>query len=304
MAANSEDQVCVFLWALPRSMSTAMTKCMSFVDGIQIWHEPYLYSYHNEKFKDPVVIEKMRKMGMDLEGLEKTYKEIIKDEPAGKRIRNNLFSFPWVKKQLETQDPDKKFIFVKDMAHVLNNKYDYLRKARKFRHTFLIRHPSRMYPSFKNMMFITMSEDEKSKADILRDVLLYDVDKIYKYTYDLWKYTQQNFDPDAIIIDGTELATYPEKLLPKYFEAVGIPFKEKYLTWSASPDVMKEWKAALEEVTYVYRAGIVKRAMESSHFIAPDNEAPPRADMTPDVIKCVEESLPYFNEMFEQRIRP
>lgn len=302
--ANGKDQVCVFLWALPRSVSTAMTKCMSFVDGVQIWHEPYMYSYHNEKLRDPLVIEKMAKFGMDFQRMEEMLKAMCENVPVGKRMKNELFSFPWVKKQLETQDVDKKVIFIKDMAHLLNNKYEHLPTARKYRHTFLIRDPCRMYPSFRNMMFQNLPEDKKSKMDVISDGIMYDVDKIYKYTYDLWKYTQQNLDPNAIIIDGTELATYPEKLLPKYFEAVGIAFEERYLTWDPSPNVIMEWKAALEPLIAAYKTNVIKSAVDSSHFIAPDKEAPSRTDMTPDVIKCIEESLPYYNEMFGQRIKP
>ncbi|KAJ8045820.1 hypothetical protein HOLleu_08914 [Holothuria leucospilota] len=281
-----------------------MTKCMSFVDGVQIWHEPYLYSYHNEKFRDPVVIEKMAEFGMNFHEMEKMLKSMMEKVTVGKRMKNELFSFPWVKKQLETQDPDKKVIFIKDMAHILNNRYEHLPTVRKYRHTFLIRDPSRMYASFKNMMLKTMPEDKKSKMDIISDSIVYDVDKIYKYTFDLWKYTQQNLDPNAIIIDGTELATYPEKLLPKYFEAVGIPFEEKYLTWDSSPDVITEWKAALEPLIGAYYMNVIKSAVDSSQFIAPDKEPPSRADMTPDIVKCIDESLPYYNEMFEKRMKP
>lgn len=302
--AHRENQVCVFLWALPRSVSTALTKCMSFVDGVQVWNEPYLYSHHNEKYQDPVALEKMAKVGMNFQDVEKILKPIIDSVPVGKRMKNALFTFSWVKNQLETQDPEKEVIFVKDMAHVLNNKYEYLPTARKFRHTFLIRHPSRMYPSFRKMMLATMSEDKRSAADIVLDVPLYEVDKIYKYAYDLWKYTKQNLDPNAIVIDGTELATYPEKLLPKYFEAVGISFKEKYLTWDPSPDIITDWKTALEPVVAVYHFGFIKSAVDSSHFIAPDEKASSPDDMTPDVIKCIDESLPYYNEMFKHRIKP
>ncbi|KAJ8045819.1 hypothetical protein HOLleu_08913 [Holothuria leucospilota] len=68
-----------------------MTKCMSFVDGVQIWHEPYMYSYHNEKFRDPLVIEKMAKFGMDFQRMEEMLKAMCENVPVGKRMKNELF---------------------------------------------------------------------------------------------------------------------------------------------------------------------------------------------------------------------
>ena len=91
MTAKNEDQVCVFLWALPRSVSTAMTKCMSFVEGVQIWHEPYLTSHQNEKFRDLVVIEKMSNMGMNFEEMGKIMKPVLENVSVGKRIQHDLF---------------------------------------------------------------------------------------------------------------------------------------------------------------------------------------------------------------------
>ncbi len=32
----------VMLWCMPRSMSTAFLKCMTYVPGTQAWYEPYL----------------------------------------------------------------------------------------------------------------------------------------------------------------------------------------------------------------------------------------------------------------------
>ena len=31
------------LWCVPRSGSTALTKCLSFIDGIETWFEPFCY---------------------------------------------------------------------------------------------------------------------------------------------------------------------------------------------------------------------------------------------------------------------
>ena len=33
------------LWCVPRSISTAFCKCVSFIEDIEVWFEPYCYSY-------------------------------------------------------------------------------------------------------------------------------------------------------------------------------------------------------------------------------------------------------------------
>ena len=34
----------VMIWCAPRTMSTALLKCLSFYDGVETWFEPYHYS--------------------------------------------------------------------------------------------------------------------------------------------------------------------------------------------------------------------------------------------------------------------
>ena len=43
MAGNDElsGESRTMLWCVPRSGSTALTKCLSFIDGIEVWFEPY-----------------------------------------------------------------------------------------------------------------------------------------------------------------------------------------------------------------------------------------------------------------------
>lgn len=50
------NRIC--LWSHPRTLSTAFEKCISFIDGAQIWHEPYVACYLNKLFTDPKTLEK------------------------------------------------------------------------------------------------------------------------------------------------------------------------------------------------------------------------------------------------------
>ena len=38
-----------FLWCVPRVTSTALTKCLSFIEEIDVWFEPYLYAYRTAR---------------------------------------------------------------------------------------------------------------------------------------------------------------------------------------------------------------------------------------------------------------
>ena len=37
------------LWCVPRAISSAFAKCLSFIDGSEVWFEPYTYSYAARK---------------------------------------------------------------------------------------------------------------------------------------------------------------------------------------------------------------------------------------------------------------
>lgn len=40
-----QPEVRVIVWSLPRTISTVLTKCVSFVDGINVHLEPYGYAH-------------------------------------------------------------------------------------------------------------------------------------------------------------------------------------------------------------------------------------------------------------------
>ncbi|KAJ8039901.1 hypothetical protein HOLleu_14052 [Holothuria leucospilota] len=68
MTTNDARPLRVFQWIVPRSGSTAFTKCMSFVDDTEVWMEPYYTCVLNETVKNPEwgvgipAMDKMRAM--------------------------------------------------------------------------------------------------------------------------------------------------------------------------------------------------------------------------------------------------
>ena len=45
---KGNDALRIMFWAVPRSASTVFAKFMTFVDNVEVWHEPYVLSYLNE----------------------------------------------------------------------------------------------------------------------------------------------------------------------------------------------------------------------------------------------------------------
>lgn len=67
----------VFLWSLPRTCSTVLLKCMSFVEGCAAWMEPYNMCYLNSTHynpdylkEDPDMIAYWKRIDPVLESLE------------------------------------------------------------------------------------------------------------------------------------------------------------------------------------------------------------------------------------------
>lgn len=88
----------------------------------------------------------------------------------------------------------------------------------------------------------------------------------------LWKYVLAKFEPNPVIIDSGDFCRHPDKVLPKLFKAMGIPFDVKYLSWNGDEEILKTWKGS----TGGMEAGRVmksyNRAFKSSSFVPPWEE--------------------------------
>ena len=195
------------------------------------------------------------------------------------------------------------------MAHAVDkNAYDLIPDG--YTHAFLIRHPLRVFSSFRKAMFAQFSvlgllsgeaTDEKT-FDIGRHFPFMDQSGlIFKSMYDLWKLVCEKTDSTPIVIDGDDLMANPGKILPKYCRAVGLPYSESLLKWDASTKGVNDWKFGAKDAinSFVY---VFERALKSSEF-HPPNPMPDRDQVTPDVIRCADQMMPYYNEMYAARIK-
>ena len=219
----------------------------------------------------------------------------------------SVCSYDWVKKTLEADYPGKKLIFCKDMVFGVDGKYHVLPKG--FRHTFIIRDPTKMFFSTRKMMMKMMViPKEQEEAFRLTDISsdIFPPKYYFGEMVDLMHYLKENgMESNPIVIDADDLQNNPESVLRQYFEAIGIPFSKDLLKWQAGEEITKTWIAAKQiiQMNQLDRGGFYGKALTSSEF-GPSAPAPDKSKLTPDVIKCAEEAQKYYKELYDMRIKP
>lgn len=317
MADFNKDQTRIFLWIIPRSNSTALTKCMSFVDDLQIWMEPYMACFLNEAFGNPDFkkgdpnMDRSREIWMKNEETE-TMKR-IRAEMVERIARNpgviaqQDISYAWVKEQLEKPEPGKKCTFIKDQSGAIADYLWYLPEV-PCRHTFLIRHPRELFISLKESVSKRVNFDEIpwDKYHLGNMFPLLNCNELYETHYKMWKHFSRDPDSDPIILDAYDLVSQPEVVLPKFFQRLGIPFKPSYLEWDSDDAILETWKGSADMVFLEAKTITTARATRSSRFIPPTGPrgtpSKPELRITEELQEYIETSMPFYEEMYKNRI--
>lgn len=294
---NDDAPPRIFLWCVPRSCSTALTKMMSFVDGAEIWFEPYVMSWHR-KFNWFELVEKPEVATAMKETLA-SYANSIPKSKWGNMRPWSSFSYEPNKLIFERkpQNPETKFIFIKDMAFAIDGQFEYLPETVPSKHVFLIRHPHRFLPSYRAAMrkLLTLSPTEEYKHGDSDMVL--QGDKGTDQVFSVWKYIRENIDPNPIVVDTEDILKNPSAILPKLFHNLGITWKDSYLKWKEDKSVMRTWISGLEYIGSEASNGMFERALSSGHFISDDKPLLQKNDMHPDIAKFVDRFMPGYTEM-------
>ena len=179
-----------------------------------------------------------------------------------------------------------------------------------FQHTFLIRHPRRVFYSnrkamIKHLIDQSLLDVDADSFDLERDDPLMTPGLMYKEIYDLWQFIRAHVHSDPIIIDGDDLLAKPDEILPKYCRAIGIPYNESLLQWDSSPEATKMWKTPIgpdDDIQTTFMS-FFQTSMNSSQFFPP-SKMPSLEEVTHDVIRCTDDVMSYYNEMYEARLKP
>ncbi|XP_070580528.1 uncharacterized protein [Ptychodera flava] len=213
-------------------------------------------------------------------GDERTFENKIASVPG--------YTFKNAIELLEADYPGKDVIFCKDMALCLDGKYD--RLAKGYIHTFLIRDPRQSIASVC-----------KARKVVNAPLLTFPPTGGVKQVYELHNYVTSTLNQQSIIIDASDLANQPEKIIRKYCEAVEIPYCDSYLNWK--PNNIGHWPAIwTNTLLRVY----FESAVESTHFKPTLNKDNPvdMSDLPHHAQLQVQAALPYYSELFEKRLKP
>ena len=139
----------------------------------------------------------------------------------------SLFRFPYIKEPLENPDPEKEVIFLKDIAYCIDGGYHFLPdKSCGYRHVFLLRHPRKVFASWRKAMLdlgqeLNGSDPNGTRSEsfhIIKDlpVVYAPPGRFFKELYDLWLHVKQNYDPNPVILDSDDLLSDPATMLPRF----------------------------------------------------------------------------------------
>ncbi|XP_072050584.1 uncharacterized protein [Amphiura filiformis] len=294
---SNEPKRRIFLWTAPRSLATVFTKCMSFVEGVQI-------------IKEPIMIADLRgpeSNAAEDDELQKTLKEgtlspEFKAEKDTLTYDDSIATFKWTKQMLESNFTGKSFVFVHDQAFCLRSNYDNI--PRGYTHTFLIRNPYRLFPSWKTTMVkLMLSLIDKPFADMPK--YLVPTKLYYGELYDLMVHVKEKLGQSPIVIDADDLQANPASVLRQYCHLLGLEYKESMLQWEVGNGITSTWivaKVSLQGNT-MEEGGYYEDAFKSTEF-HPPRALPSREQIAPDFLPLIDQCMPIYEQMYSMRIRP
>ncbi|XP_071492552.1 uncharacterized protein [Diadema antillarum] len=292
------------LWMTPRMISTAFAKCMSGIADCEVWFEPFVFCHVAAA---AMVAEGIREVPMSYEGNEREFGSIsskVAEMIASTNVVPERLAFATIQKRLE--DSPSRYVFSKDesIAMFSESRRQYLPKG--YRHAFIIRHPRLVYDSFRKAAFrasklngILKYNETEDTFDLRNYGDGFDVADTFRHHHDFWQYIRQNVDPSPLVISSEDLLNNPEKILPKFCEAMGYPYSESLLSWNASPDVIKTWKwPTAQEFS---NPSFLDTSIKSTHFVSP-KPVPAWEDLTEDIREMAKNAMPFYEEMYIHRL--
>ncbi|XP_071950276.1 uncharacterized protein [Antedon mediterranea] len=269
-----KKQVRVMLWCVPRSGSTAFIRCMSNRDDVKAFREMFVAC----SFFGP------------------DSKSCIADQ-LNAQVEDD-FTYQKVQRKLEAEY-DAPIIFAKDGAASIYGNYEALPKG--YTHTFLIKSPHKIHMS-KNAIFENAKKCFGNEGAIYKDSNKNNISGSPFYEMlELVKYVRDVLKQEVILLDGDDLITNPEAMMKKWCEAVGVPFKPDMMKWEKDGEIKWEMSEGHKMFMNIFPEAS-KNAFNSTGFstrVATDHS---KTDVPEDVRKCIEDSEPYYKELYKMRI--
>ncbi|XP_077870102.1 uncharacterized protein LOC144363043 [Saccoglossus kowalevskii] len=259
----------IILWTYARTRSTVFELSVSSVPTIKVFHEPYLTGLW---------------MGEEKE-----------HETSMPSVKGH--SKEDVKPLLEADYPGYEAIFVKDYAYALRGKTNYGFIPRGFVHTFLIRNPQAVVPSYYKRIKIDKETGLVLHDDVVKSTMALGGDP--KPLYELYQYVKEDLGQQAIVLDSDDLIESPRDMMKKYCNESGLPFAESMLNWK--PGNISHWPECYQgpEWSHYYQ-----RAIDSSSFVVNKHkvEQDNIQDLPEKLIQFIEKSKVVYEEMAKYKL--
>ncbi|XP_072030948.1 uncharacterized protein [Amphiura filiformis] len=266
----------VAAWCIPRSLSSVLTQSITSQGNAEVFFEYYATAAHG--------------------GPEKIFKT-----PGNmpNDVREPLHSFQYVKDQLEADYPSREIVFVKDMAYAVDGRYDKLPHG--YIHTFLTRHPGRVFPSLVRLA--------ASFPPMLGEVKYHEISpspgQSYKEQWDLFQYVTNELKQPAIVIDADDLIANPASIMKQYCDKIGFKFTDDLLTWEPDLVTKHKWNIAQTQLMANQFIGHYRRAFGSTSFEGGDSLHEINYDNENDDVKAsIEYCLPFYEKLLKNKINP
>lgn len=233
---KQKELIRVVLWTAPRSMSTAFERCMTMIPNTKILNEMYAAAF--------------------LVGPNRKMRWWPKFAPT--------HSYKHCKERFEADYSSYDFVFAKDFPLELYKRPEVIPKG--YQHTFLIRHPVKVFKSLRatlcsSFVIRTLSFGAQIKRCFATDGYF------FEDMWELYAYLRDSPDhPVPIIMDADDIVDDPEGMVRKYCETIGLPFH---------PDILKWEKASLKDLPWEgpnffhvanWMVGCYKNALNSTGF--------------------------------------
>ncbi|XP_022081878.1 uncharacterized protein LOC110974500 isoform X2 [Acanthaster planci] len=266
----------VLLWAPPRSLSTAFERCISSLgDRVQVCHELYTAACHlgpENQIKIPV-----------LESV----------------VRDPHYTYAWVQKIMEARaKPKKEIFFCKELAYSVEGKFDKLPAG--YRHTFLIRHPARVFLSMNTLVkrYFARTFLNLKLSQVLPKGL------VYEEMYNLFQHVTNELGQEPIIIDADDLMHNPLGVLYAYCDAVGIPFSPSMDKWRPIKEEKRTWIYSTRLMIINKIIGQYDRAFRTAGLEQHVEKPIDLRRVTPEVLEATKASIGYYEKMYTLRLKP
>ncbi|GMI02283.1 hypothetical protein TrLO_g7395 [Triparma laevis f. longispina] len=260
----------IILWAPPRSCSTAFERAIAENEKTKstIFHEHFAdpFYFGQDRF------DKTTQATMDAVEKSLLVRDSTYDQQANQMLDANANGNVSFTKELSIYYQQSKLT-----PEILS----------KFRHTFLIRSPTKVMKSFWRAAQENADDGSSTYFDA-NEAGFKEIEMIMKAVESL---DNQNI----VIIDADDLMANPSGVLGKYCEEVGLVFNKNMLEWKAvMPESWEKWPGwhndAAKSTGFVRRSGGAGGKQKDDEI---DSEA---------VLQAIAETQPIYDRMYLRRI--